>query len=315
VEGDTQGVCKNFLKVDEFSGESGVFDGVPEWSSYPCVLGGEEVDFNIHAAFPGVRVTKAPKSTDVERVFFVACDYIYYDLYMESLCRSINLYSLDSLIHIHVIDSPSQSLIVENNTFDNVEFSFSNCSYKNKKQYYAVSRFLLLPKILNIYKGKTVIILDADVLVNKDIGKYLIDFSLNESASVSLVSAYHQDLFSDSGLIPLSKYLNHMPWRAVKAGLVSVKSNIPGRRFSTALSSHILYSFIRNRLSVKWWLDQGVLFSLLSRLEEFGLSPKDFMFIKQLYPLELHTLTKAKELGDAKMSKELYFKLKLEEKK
>jgi hypothetical protein len=233
-------------------------------------------------------------------------------MYAEGLVESADIYGLDVFFHFHIIDDDSKSLSLSIKK-DNVSYTYSNCAYTDKKQYYAIARYLVLPQLMSLYSSDTCFfVIDVDVIFSGEMNAF-IDNAKNSSASIGAVSNYFFDI--ENGLYNKganSVYKRNMPWKSVKAGILFLKNTDEGRKFSKSLSSVLFQHFIYRKGIVSWWLDQSVLFTIFSSYSALGFHAKDFFFIKSLYPLDLHTAGKCKKLGNPNMSKEEYLKVKLD---
>lgn len=309
-----------YLGGDEVSFE------VREWNSFGCIFNIEEIDRELKINFPSISEV-APDDVSGDYVILISCDLIYFNLYADLLYQSAMLLDDDIILHFHIICEKEKHGCIEEELYENTAFSYSSFTFaKGAVQYYAISRYLVLPDIMDRYSEMDVLVVDADVLLNKKIGGFVSKVR-KEKSHVGIVSPYFQNasidsdksvlgftkFFSKAEPVVEKKYLRHMPWRAVKAGLIMVRNDDKGRAFSAFLASAILQLFLQRSEKVLWWLDQGVLFSILCQLDKIGLEPADISYISALFPLELHTRNKAKALGNERMDKHEYLSLRLDE--
>jgi hypothetical protein len=316
--------CTEFNKL--YSSEADVFFDVKEWGSFGCMFEVEKVDSNLRLTFPSISETPVGDIVG-DYVMLLSCDMNYFNLYAQMLYESVMLLDNNVILHFHIICPEDQYGSIDAELFENTVITYSAFSYSiGEVQYYAISRFLVLPSIMARYPEKDILILDVDVLVNRKVNDF-VDKVRKQKSHVGIVSPYFLGMsegVGGSGLgfvkffkkdepIIDKKYLRHMPWRSVKAGLLMVRNDEKGKAFSSFLSSAILQLYLQRGKDVKWWLDQGVLFSILSQLEKIGMAPSDVSYIPSLSPLELHTRAKAKALGNERMEKSEYLALRLKE--
>lgn len=183
-------------------------------------------------------------------VWLIALDSKYFEKYFEYVWDSYDRIKDKYEIHFHLINPRDDQIEILNAL--NISFSTEFISVLDPVPYYASSRFLVLPELMDVFRESNFMITDADVLIREEIPSSLrdVDFDMAIRMKDSEIGLY--------------------PWRDVGAGLCFVRNNIKMREFFNLFGKifHEKYEPNRNPTrNTQWWIDQGILYSLI---EYFG---------------------------------------------
>lgn len=209
-----------------------------------CIIGTQPKfpDFN------HVRVATAENS-----IILAACDEIYFQKFGRAFTDTCLKHSKGA-VHIHVIN-PSQDTLDFFKQIEDARVSFSTEKTEVKRRfYYASSRFLIAPFILDAYDDVNVLILDIDAIVARNVDS-LIRALANEPEDVFVPTMTHA----------------WNPWNYHLAGTVLLKNNPLMKEFFRHFSTY--YDKAAQRLDANdnaWWIDQNSLYRAILLLEKNG---------------------------------------------
>ncbi|MGP4788872.1 hypothetical protein ACTXGJ_07045 [Psychrobacter sp. 1Y11] len=191
--------------------------------------------------FNDVKINYIYKKTSkkTQGCILISCDFGYFSAYLKSI-----LHAFDErlIVHLHLIlpdnvEELNLSKISEKYENIFVSYEFVEKTIGNVRTYYSVSRYLILPEILNRYKLPT-IVADADLdFLNIDL--------------ISVVTSVGDNEFA------LNIKDNDLPWLKVTAGF-----NVFGKNTGDADFFNVMIKYIRFCLETGkdgWMLDQTVL--------------------------------------------------------
>ncbi len=197
--------------------------------------------------FNHVRVATAEHS-----IILAACDEIYFQKFGRAF-TGICLKHSKGVVHIHVINPSKDTLrFFENIQDTRISFSTEQTEI-NSRSYYASSRFLVAPFILDAYDAN-VLILDIDSIVTR-----------NVDPLIRALANGPEDVF-----VPTMPHAWN-PWNYHLAGTVLLKNNPLMKEFFRHFS--IYYDKAAQRLDANdnaWWIDQNSLYRAILRLEKNG---------------------------------------------
>lgn len=174
-----------------------------------------------------------------EGCILISCDFGYFSAYLKNI---LHTFDKRIIVHLHLIlpnDIKELNLSKISEKYENIFISYEyiDKSIGNIKTYFSVSRYLILPEILNRYNLPT-IVADADL-----------DFS-----DVDLLS-----VFTNVGdnQFALNIKDNDLPWLKVTAGFNVFGKDTGNVEFFKVLIRYIRFCFATGRDG--WMLDQTAL--------------------------------------------------------
>lgn len=169
----------------------------------------------------------------------ISCDFGYFSAYLKEI---LHIFDKNLVVHLHFIlpnniEELNLSEISEKHENIFISYEFIEENIGNTKTYFSVSRYLILPEILNKYNLPT-IVADADL-----------DFVNVNLASVATSI--------DDNWFALNIKDNDLPWLKVTAGFNVFGRNTGNEAFFDVLRKYIKFCFETGRDG--WMLDQTVL--------------------------------------------------------
>lgn len=201
-------------------------------------------------------------------VWLVCLDSIYFEKYFQYLMKSYTELRGKFHLHIHIINPSEEQINILHSL--SVSYSMENFFAKDPIPYYASSRFIILSELMDKYPGSDFMITDADVLIHDKIPLSLI----------------HEDYDMAIRMKESELY----PWRDMGAGLCMVKNNKRMRDFFGLFSKIFNDKYDPNKdpsRNTQWWIDQGILYSLINYFGDLSLRridsevEKRFIFFPQ----------------------------------
>ncbi|WP_440464610.1 hypothetical protein [Psychrobacter sp. ASPA161_6] len=191
--------------------------------------------------FNETQITYINKSlpTNSQGCILVSCDFGYFSAYLKNI---LHTFDKNLTVHLHLIlpgsiEELNLSKISEQHENIFVSYELIDESIGNFRTYYSVSRYLILPEILNRYNLPT-IVADADL-----------DF-LNIGL-ISVVTSVNDNEFA------LNIKDNDLPWLRVTAGFNVFGKHTGNANFFNVLIKYIKFCFQTGRDG--WMLDQTAL--------------------------------------------------------
>jgi hypothetical protein len=232
-----------------------------------------------HGVFERVVATQhepAIRADGLRAVYLVAADSVYFCRYAQALARSIAVFGESRiLLHLHIINpNEAAAALMESiaSNFDSVRISSESVDLSGlddfqRKTYYACSRYLMLPGVLE-ESDCPVIVADMDQLLMSDPQPLL---SMADRSDVSLIRFDRQW---------------HNIFSLFSATLLMVSPNPNAQSFARAVAARI-ESSASNRQDLVWHLDQGALATAyLSNLEiKYGFIPPGMIHLDKGEPL------------------------------
>lgn len=169
----------------------------------------------------------------------VSCDFGYFSAYLKNI---LHTFDKNLIVHLHLIlpdniEGLNLNEIPEQHENIFVSYELIDESIGNFRTYYSVSRYLILPEILNRYNLPT-IVADADLdFLNIDL--------------ISVVTSVNDNEFA------LNIKDNDLPWLKVTAGFNVFGKNTGNEDFFNVLTKYIKFCFETGRDG--WMLDQTAL--------------------------------------------------------
>ena len=200
-----------------------------------------DVDKLEYEEFPDIAISYIDKtiSSKFKGCILISCDFGYFSAYLKDV---LHVFDSKLVIHLHII-LPKQEVDVGlediSKTFKNIfiSYEFANESIGNLRTYYSVSRYLILPQILDRYHLPTIVV-DADL-----------DFTNADLISVVSTIADNE--------VALNIKNNDLPWLKVTAGFNVFGRDTGNEVLFEILKKYIMYCFETGRDG--WMLDQTAL--------------------------------------------------------
>lgn len=216
-----------------------------------------------------------PPTADRSRsaIYFVSADSGYFSTFIDDLVISVRRNSPQLHIHAHIVNPDENARAsIERLRRDEVSFSteqtdLSELNDEQIKTYYAVSRYLMLPRIRRAFGGP-MIVADMDQIIVADVAPLLNCVSEHDLSIIQLA----ENSFN------LLSYFT--------ATAIALKDSSKAAAFADALAANIRSALSDDR-NLVWHLDQGALvmtllgdrtiaFNPMSRhLINFGNDPND----------------------------------------
>ncbi len=188
-----------------------------------------------------IKVTYIHKnpSKNFQGCILISCDFGYFSAYLKNILHTFNE---NLIIHLHILlpnNIKELNLNEISEKYENifVSYEFVDNLIGNVKTYYSVSRYLILPEILNRYKLPT-IVTDADL-----------DFS-----DLDLLSVVAN---VDDNEILLRITDSDLPWLKVTAGFNAFGKNTYDANFLKVLKNYVRFCLETGKDG--WMLDQTAL--------------------------------------------------------
>lgn len=186
-----------------------------------------------------INYIKKSLSKSYKGCILISCDFGYFSAYLKNI-----LHNFDKrvIVHLHLIlpnDIKELNLSKISEKYENIFISYEyiDKSIGNIKTYFSVSRYLILPEILNRYNLPT-IVADADL-----------DFS--DADLLSVFTNVGDNQFA------LNTKDNDLPWLKVTAGFNVFGKDTGNVEFFKVLIRYIRFCFATGRDG--WMLDQTAL--------------------------------------------------------
>ncbi len=182
----------------------------------------------------------------------ISLDRIYFDRFARLFAERYSQINRDNGLHFHCVGfDPTNELgtwdvpVAIGLTVDPRDVSA--LEPLERAGYYASARYIHLPEYLRLYEA--VYVTDADGLVLRDIATIEADLGAADIALGTRVLEEQRQLF-------------RLPWEAVTANSLFIRSTDEGRRFSAALSAYLEESLARTFADGRpfWFADQNALF-------------------------------------------------------
>ncbi|HME22874.1 MAG TPA: tetratricopeptide repeat protein, partial [Acetobacteraceae bacterium] len=121
-----------------------------------------------------------PVGDSVDAIYFVACDFRYFELFVEPLAASLASNScINWLLHVHLVNPTPGAVAalarLRQRNRPQVRWSsepLDHLTERQRRTYYACARYLVLPDILRRYR-RPMVVADIDQMVVRDPGSLL----------------------------------------------------------------------------------------------------------------------------------------------
>ncbi|HEX3973828.1 MAG TPA: hypothetical protein VHX19_21015 [Stellaceae bacterium] len=187
-----------------------------------------------------------------EHVFLCCCDVAYFKRFAAELCRSMQRWRPDALLHFHVanLDDETAATAAElaNSHALAVNVSGETAPVWSHNVYYACNRFLVAPTIMDWYQ-KPLLILDADSLILGDLHEI-----------TDALPGYDFACFETGRTEPASMF---------QATITHFANNERARHLLEILA-RLMIPKLDMPWSLSWMLDQAALYSAIRYAERFA---------------------------------------------
>jgi len=238
IGGDVDGARQKFVAV-------AAADFVSPLSAVRTVLNGP-APHGRHT--PELVIRPAPRRAAT----VISLDRVYFDRFVRLFAERYGQNNAENGLHIHCVGfDPSDEVkswgfpVAIGLTID--QRDVSSLPPLDRAGYYASARYLYLPEYLRRYE--TVYVADADGLVLRDIATIEADLG---DADVAL----------GSRVLEPQRRLFRLPWEAISAGSLFVRSTSGGKLFAQAVSAYLEEAVRRTfqQAAPLWFADQNALF-------------------------------------------------------
>ena len=175
-----------------------------------------------------------PNEAENGPLVLVSCDVNYYQKYFKKLIYSLKKNSKTTDIHVHLISKEEPNLSLFNLKNNSLTWEIDNCISNVK---FSSRRYTLIPMFLKKL-NRSIIVLDIDSLVKKDIEKAIKDLPEFDVAMYSRTNEI---------------YIN----QKIAAGICIFSNSAKSIRIAESIASYILY-FEEKKID-KWFIDQMAL--------------------------------------------------------
>lgn len=196
-----------------------------------------------------------PASAQADCVYFFGCDSVYFMRYANNLIFSV-LENSHNVIHAHLIDPTAEAIeclkdIIKKSPAGKVGYSIEKTGHiADKRAYYAISRFIMLPEVLRVYQ-KNVFLIDVDMQLKCKDCEF---FSSLEGV--------------DLGLMQPGKGIAFLfDWFATHAGLGYYSFSKKGIKFAELVRGVLLLSFNPIQKN-NWGVDQIALSRCIAEMDK-----------------------------------------------
>jgi hypothetical protein len=190
-----------------------------------------------------------PVGDGVDAIYFVACDCRYFELFAEPLAVSLaSNSSINWLLHVHLMNSTPGAVAalgrLQRQNRPRVRWSservhLDHLTERQRRTYYACSRYLVLPDILRRYR-RPMVVADIDQVVVRDPGSLLADMAR-----------------CDLGLLRFPRQASN--FLALISASVILLNPTPGAERFCERVRDILVERMTQQEAIAWHLDQAAL--------------------------------------------------------